>query len=215
MSRCDNLNPDKERTRPWLSYKERTAPRRSMVDGVTDGADTSTDTTDGLDLRSRRQRPLKGGGGADQLWGGAGNDTADSDSLGLVQVNLTTGIGYEGTASGDVLVSIGTSPDPSTATVCGETRRKHAERARRQRQPLRLWRCRYPDWRRRGRRPDRRHRRRYPVGRAAGTPLATSTPRPACSFRWQRSASAGDAEATSSEHSDLVAAIMPTPVGRR
>jgi Ca2+-binding RTX toxin-like protein len=50
---------------------------------------------------------LKGGGGADDLYGGSGTDTADySDSSVGVQVYLTTGLGYSGTAEGDTLDSL-------------------------------------------------------------------------------------------------------------
>jgi Ca2+-binding RTX toxin-like protein len=50
---------------------------------------------------------LKGGGGADYMDGGSGTDTADySDSSVGVQVYLTTGAGYGGTAEGDTLVDI-------------------------------------------------------------------------------------------------------------
>jgi serralysin len=50
---------------------------------------------------------LKGGGGADHLDGGLGVDTASYlDSVEWVEVNLSTGRGWHGTAQGDTLTNI-------------------------------------------------------------------------------------------------------------
>jgi Ca2+-binding RTX toxin-like protein len=80
----------------------------NAADGVTDNADTifgfgGNDDIFGLDGNDE----IKGGGGADDLFGGSGSDTANySDSFEGVQVYLTTGMGFNGTAEGDSLDSI-------------------------------------------------------------------------------------------------------------
>jgi Ca2+-binding RTX toxin-like protein len=77
-------------------------------DGVTNGADTifglgGNDLIFGLGGNDL----IKGGGGADTISGGSGTDTAEySDSNEGVFVNLQSGDGFDGTAEGDILVSI-------------------------------------------------------------------------------------------------------------
>jgi Ca2+-binding RTX toxin-like protein len=78
------------------------------ADGVTNSNDIilgygGNDTIFGLGGNDS----LQGGSGADRLDGGAGRDTAYySDSDTGVLVNLESGLGFNGTAQGDVLVSV-------------------------------------------------------------------------------------------------------------
>jgi Ca2+-binding RTX toxin-like protein len=77
-------------------------------DGVTSGADMifGLDGDDAI-YGLGGDDEIKGGGGADYISGGTGTDMATySDSFVGVVVNLNSGQGFDGTAQGDVLVSI-------------------------------------------------------------------------------------------------------------
>jgi Ca2+-binding RTX toxin-like protein len=91
-----------------LIFGARTDRLINASDGVTNDADTIVGDSESESIYGRGGNDvLKGGGGADRLDGGDGVDTAvyiDSD-VG-VQVNLTTGLGSGGTATGDRLYDI-------------------------------------------------------------------------------------------------------------
>jgi Ca2+-binding RTX toxin-like protein len=78
------------------------------LDGVTNSADTIVGTNDMDHIEGLGGDDIiKGGGGADFIYGGEGRDTVTyENSFAGVEVNLKTGKGYGGEATGDHLDSI-------------------------------------------------------------------------------------------------------------